>query len=75
MRREISEHERIRRKRGYTLTALAREIGVSRTYCSLVEGGLEKPSVRYREAASRALGVPEDLLFPTVFQSTRERRW
>jgi hypothetical protein len=36
---------------------------VSRSYVSLVEGGREKPSKRYRKAASRVLGVPEDLLF------------
>jgi transcriptional regulator with XRE-family HTH domain len=36
---------------------------VSRSSVSLVEGGREKPSKRYRKAASRVLGVPEDLLF------------
>lgn len=67
MRRTISKHEEIRRRRGFTVTALAEAIGVSHSYVSLVEGGLEKPSRRYRKAAARVLGVPEDLIFePTA---------
>lgn len=63
MRRTISKHEEIRRRRGFTVTALAKAIGVSHSYVSLVEGGLEKPSSRYREAACAVLGVPQDILF------------
>jgi transcriptional regulator with XRE-family HTH domain len=63
MRRKISRHEQIRRARGYTITRLAREIGVSHSYVSLVEGGLEKPSPRYREAVSAALGVHPEVIF------------
>lgn len=63
MRRTISKHEELRRMRGFTITALAEEIGVSRSYVSLVEGGLEKPSRRYRKAAARVLRVPDDLIF------------
>ena len=63
MRRQISRHEHVRRARGFTVTRLAQEIGVSHSYVSLVEGGLEKPSARYREAASAVLGVPQDLIF------------
>ncbi len=63
MRRTISKHEEIRRLRGFTITALAEDIGVSRSYVSQVEGGIEKPSRRYREAAARILGVTEDLIF------------
>ena len=70
MRRTISKHEEYRRLKGYTLTALADAIGVSRSYASLVEGGLEKPSRRYRKAASRVLGVPEDLIFEPVTTAT-----
>jgi transcriptional regulator with XRE-family HTH domain len=63
MRRSISRHEQIRRARGYTVTRLAQEIGVSHSYVSLVEGGLEKPSPRYRETVSAVLCVPQDLIF------------
>jgi transcriptional regulator with XRE-family HTH domain len=66
MRRTISKHEEIRRLRGYTITALAAAVGVSHSYVSLVEGGLERPSPRYRKAAARVLGVPEDLIFEPV---------
>lgn len=63
MRRTISKHEQIRRQRGFTITALAQAIGVSHSYVSLVEGGFEKGSPRYRKAAARVLRVPEDFLF------------
>jgi transcriptional regulator with XRE-family HTH domain len=63
MRRSISRHEQIRRARGYTVTRLAQAIGYSHSYVSLVEGGLEKPSPRYREAVSAVLAVPQDLIF------------
>jgi predicted transcriptional regulator len=46
MRKTISQHEVIRRRRGFTQTALAARANVSPAYVSLVEGGLEKPSPR-----------------------------
>jgi transcriptional regulator with XRE-family HTH domain len=45
---------------------LAARANVSTTYVSLVEGGLEKPSPRYRKAVSKILGVPEELIFETT---------
>ena len=63
MRRTISRHEQTRRACGYTITRLAHEIGVSHSYVSLVEGGLEKPSPRYQKAVSKTLGVPLELIF------------
>jgi transcriptional regulator with XRE-family HTH domain len=74
MRRTISKHEEIRRLRGFTVSALAEEIGFSHSYVSLVEGGLEKPSARYRKAAARVLGVPEDLIFEPVTTATAPLR-
>jgi transcriptional regulator with XRE-family HTH domain len=70
MRRTISKHEEIRRLRGFTVSSLAEAIRVSHSYVSLVEGGLEKPSPRYRKAAARVLGVPEDLIFEPVTTAT-----
>lgn len=64
VRAVISTHEILRRQAGYTVTALARELGVSHTYVSRVEGGEITPSPRYREGAARALGVAEIDLFP-----------
>jgi transcriptional regulator with XRE-family HTH domain len=63
MRKTISQHEVIRRRRGFTQTALAARANVSPAYVSLVEGGLEKPSPRYRKAVSKILAVPEELIF------------
>ena len=71
MRRTISKHEEIRRRRGYTVTALAAAIGVSHSYVSLVEGGLEKPSPGYRQKAASVLEVPEDLIFDEPLQKGR----
>lgn len=59
----ITEHERIRRQRGLSITELARRMGYSRPTVSLIEGGRQKPSPRYRAAAARVLRVPEDLIF------------
>ena len=70
MRQTISKHEEIRRLRGFTVSGLAAAIGVSHSYVSLVEGGLEKPSRRYRKAAARVLRVPEDLIFEPVTAAT-----
>ena len=59
----ITKHEEYRRRRGYSVTALASAVGVSHTYVSLVEGRKTKPSPRYRKAVSRVLGVAEELIF------------
>ena len=59
----ITPHEAMRRRRGFTVTALARAVGVTHAYVSQVEHGVAKPSARYRAAASRVLDVPEELLF------------
>ncbi len=59
----ITPHETMRRRRGFTVTQLAKAVGVTHAYVSQVEHGVTKPSPRYRAAASRVLGVPEELLF------------
>jgi len=63
VRRTVSAHEQIRRRAGLTITALAERSGYSRPYVSLVEGGLQKPSARYRATIAKALDVPEELIF------------
>jgi transcriptional regulator with XRE-family HTH domain len=60
----ITEHEKIRRLRGHSVTHLARLTGFSHGYVSMVEGGQVRPSARYRSAAASALEVPESILFP-----------
>jgi excisionase family DNA binding protein len=62
----ITEHERIRRLRGHSVTGLARKTGFSHAYVSMVESRQVRPSARYRAAATKALGVPESLIFPQV---------
>ncbi len=53
----------MRRRFGFNVTGLATAIGFSHAYVSRVEGGTLRPSVRYRAAVSKALGIPEELLF------------
>jgi transcriptional regulator with XRE-family HTH domain len=59
----ISTHEEFRRRRGFTVTELARAIDFSHAYVSRVEGGDLRPSARYRAAVAKALRVPEDVVF------------
>lgn len=61
---EISEHERLRRRAGLTVTEFARVVGFSHAYVSQIETGRLRPSSRYRSAAAIALGVPEAVLWP-----------
>lgn len=60
----ITELERWRRIKGKSVTGMAQEMAVSHTYVSLVEGNKMKPSARFRSAAARVLGVPEEVVFP-----------
>jgi transcriptional regulator with XRE-family HTH domain len=60
----ITEHERLRRLIGLSVTGLADRMGYSHGYISMVEAGHSRPSARYRRAAALALGVPEMVLFP-----------
>jgi DNA-binding XRE family transcriptional regulator len=62
--RPVSEHERYRRLRGYSITALAAAIGRSRLWVSRIENGHERPSASYRRDVARVLEVPEELVFP-----------
>lgn len=61
---EVSEGERQRRRRGLSVTELARRAGFSHSYVSQVEGGSMKASARYREAVARVLELPEAVVFP-----------
>ena len=63
-RETITKHEEIRRRCGFTVTGLAEAVGYSHAYVSQVEGGQTAPSIKYRAAVVRVLGVPEFFLFP-----------
>lgn len=63
VKQTVSEHERFRRLRGFSITGLATAIGRSRSYVSRIEGGYEKPSALYRRDVARVLGVDEALIF------------
>lgn len=62
--RIITQHEKIRRLSGLSVTTLAGRTGFSHPYVSMVEGCRTRPSARYRAAAAEALDVPESVLFP-----------
>jgi DNA-binding XRE family transcriptional regulator len=63
--RPVSEHERYRRLRGYSITGLAKAIGRSRLWVSRIENGHEQPSAGYRRDVAKVLDVPEELIFGT----------
>jgi transcriptional regulator with XRE-family HTH domain len=68
----ITRHERARRRAGYSVSAVARTLGVSHTYVSRVESGEIDPSSRYRTVISELFGVAEETLFrKTSRQRTR----
>jgi transcriptional regulator with XRE-family HTH domain len=60
----VTEHERLRRLTGRSVTGMAEATGFSHALISMIEAGTVKPSARYRAAACRVLGVPERVLFP-----------
>jgi DNA-binding XRE family transcriptional regulator len=63
VRRRITSHEEIRRRCGYGVVQLAKAVGYSHTYVSLVEAERLSPSPRYRQAVAETLQVPEELIF------------
>jgi transcriptional regulator with XRE-family HTH domain len=63
VKRQVTEHERLRRLRGLTIGQLAEAIGRSRPYVSRVENGHEKPSASYRADVASVLGAPESMIF------------
>lgn len=62
-RPRISQHEILRRQRGYLLTQMAKALNVSHPYVSLIEGRQKQASARYRSAVATLLKVPEDVIF------------
>lgn len=74
VRREVTIHEQLRRRAGYSVTELARSLGVSHAYVSQIEGGTVTPSVRYREAFQELLGVSAELAFPGMTEVVRNER-
>ena len=63
VRARITRHEELRRATGLGVTAMAKRAGFSHGYVSQIEGGITRPSARYRRAAARVLAVPEAVLF------------
>ena len=59
----VTQHELMRRQRGFTVTRLAAGMDVSHAYVSRIEGQQIPASARYRAAVARLLGVSEGSLF------------
>lgn len=55
--------ERVLEQQGRTIAWLARETGVSVAYAWRMLRGERPMTAEFRSSASKALGVPEDLLF------------
>lgn len=51
-----------RQEQNLTLTALARELGVTKSYLSMLESGRRQPADDQFEALARALEIPADVL-------------
>jgi len=60
--------ERVLEQQGRTIAWLAREAGVSVAYAWRMLRGERPVTAEFRRAASKALGVPEDLLFSDVIE-------
>jgi transcriptional regulator with XRE-family HTH domain len=56
--------ERVLDKQGRSIAWLARETGVSKASAWRMLKGERTVTAEFKSAASRVLGVPEDLLFP-----------
>ena len=56
----------IRKTRGFSQEALGFESGYHRTYISLLERGLQNPSLRTILSLSAALGIPASVLIRRV---------
>lgn len=55
--------ERVLAKQGRSIAWLAREAGISRAYAWKMLHGDSPMTAEFKAAASKALGVPEDVLF------------
>lgn len=58
--------ERVLEQQGRTIAWLSREAGVSVAYAWRMLRGERPLTSEFRAAASKALGVPEDILFPAT---------
>lgn len=57
--------ERVLDEQGRTMIWLARQTGISQSYVWRMLRGERPVTDEFKTAAAKALGVPEDLLFPT----------
>jgi transcriptional regulator with XRE-family HTH domain len=64
---------KVRKQAGLTQEQLANNAGVDRTFISLVERGINQPSIRVLFRLATALGVsPTELINLTEHQSTQD---
>lgn len=60
-----SQVERVLEQQGRSIAWLSRKTGVSVAYAWRMLKGERSLTAEFKAAAAEALGVPEDLLFPT----------
>jgi transcriptional regulator with XRE-family HTH domain len=58
--------ERVLEQQGRSVAWLARKAGISVSYAWLMLQGKRPLTAEFKAAAAEALGVPEDMLFPTA---------
>ena len=58
--------ERVLDQQGRSIAWLAREAGITRVYAWRMIRGQRPLTDDFKAAASRALGVPQDILFPVA---------
>ncbi|MGP7818715.1 helix-turn-helix domain-containing protein [Niallia sp. 01092] len=63
----------LRQKKGYSISRLAREAGVSKTYLSNLDRGLQNnPSIHFLEKVVKVLGISVDYLISEEFQKEQD---
>lgn len=59
----------LRKKKGYSISRLAKEAGVSKTYLSYLDRGLQNnPSLQFLEKVSSRLGISVEYLISEEFE-------
>jgi transcriptional regulator with XRE-family HTH domain len=66
---DSSTVERVLEQQGRSITWLADKAGISVAYAWRMLRGERPVTAEFRKAAVEALGVPEDILFPTAGQA------
>jgi transcriptional regulator with XRE-family HTH domain len=63
---ELTPVERVLDQQGRSVSWLARQTAVSQTYAWRMLKGERPVTSEFKAATARALGVPEDILFPVA---------